>query len=321
MELVAIVNSYNRLSLMRLGLPSLIQALQSCPFRSAVVIFDAGSNDGSKEWLKEFFQQNPDISIDLIFPASGQDTSFSAGVNRACEYAAKKYPDLKWYFLFETDNWIANAEPILKARSLLKTQLRLAAAGFTVTKHSRERAGFGCSFPTVWQFIMGQQLTHWLKLDRPRIERWEGFNDMSWTSCDVIYTSPLLVRRSAWEESRGLDTVMFPFSDCDIDWAWRVNKLGWKLGVLKTEGVVHDNQQALSAWSDNRVIHFHRARLQLLLKHKGVWVKLIKPVLFIRHCLEFFLLLVMYLCLKDPKKSLKKRQLLIKSVFKNYEDI
>lgn len=318
-KLVAIVNSFNRLSLLQLGFPSLVAALKSYPFSSAVVVFEAGSNDGSQDWLRQFCQQNVDIVIEVVYPSPGQDTSFSTGVNVACEYAVTKYPDLEWYFLFETDNWIANVEPILLATQLLKDQEKLAAAGFTVLKHSGHPTGYGCSFPTIWQFLIGQQLTYLLQLENPKHKEWKWFQNTRWTTCDVVYTSPLLVKRTAWEQTQGLDATVFPFSDCDIDWSWRLHKLGWQTAVLDVQGVVHDNKQELSSWSSTRVIHFHRARFQLLLRHVGKWVKWLKPVLLVRHSLEFLILLLLLFRLKYPKNSLKKRLILLKSVFNDYE--
>ena len=95
-QLVAIVNSFNRLSLLQEALASLCKALAELSFETAVVIFEGGSRDGSVEWVKTFFQQQSRIQMDLIqTDPSSQDSSLSTGVNAACDHAAAKFSSLK----------------------------------------------------------------------------------------------------------------------------------------------------------------------------------------------------------------------------------
>jgi len=54
-ELAVIINSFNRLSLLRQVLPSITQALEFLTLKSVVIVFDAGSTtDGSVEFIKNF---------------------------------------------------------------------------------------------------------------------------------------------------------------------------------------------------------------------------------------------------------------------------
>jgi GT2 family glycosyltransferase len=317
LRLAAIVSSFNRLNLLQQGLPSLYQSLEQCPFPSSIVVFEAGSTDGSREWLDEFIGQNRKIPLEVIGPAPGQDNSFSAGVNAACKYAKQKYPDVTHFFLFETDNWIANERPILLACQLLAGDDKLAAAGFTVRKFAGGEAGYGCSFPTLTEFVLGQHLTCILRLDAPG-NPWQEFNGSRWRKCDVVFTSPLMVKSSAWEQSQGFDQNEFPFSDCDTDWCRRLKGGGWYLAVLETQDVVHDNRAQISEWSAKRAIQFHKARLKYLKRYFGGGVNMLKPLLFLRHCLEFLLVLFLVLLHKRPKAVLDVRGRLIASVFSDY---
>jgi GT2 family glycosyltransferase len=144
-ELAAIVNSFNRFDLLKEALPSLLRALRGCPWESSVVIFDAGSTDGSREWLEA--TASTDKSISLLQPSVTDDASFSGGINAACAFALKQNPALKWLLFFETDNWLAGATPLNAAAFLLEQEPRLGAVGFTVRKHDRRPAGYGCPFP------------------------------------------------------------------------------------------------------------------------------------------------------------------------------
>jgi glycosyltransferase involved in cell wall biosynthesis len=199
---------------MQPALNCLYQALDNCPYKAAIVVFDAGSTDGSREWLRKFAQESDKVAIHILEPQAGEDTSFSAGINTACQYAQSKYPKNSYYLFYETDNQLASTEPIAIAARLLEKTPELAAVGFTVAKHSGEKAGYGASFPTVFQFLLGQNLTYLWHLDAPQ-SNWQPFENLRWTACDIVFTSPILVKRIAWEQSQGLDQELFPFSDCD----------------------------------------------------------------------------------------------------------
>ncbi len=317
-RLVAIINSYNRLPLLQVGLPSLLAALKQCPFSTAVVIFDAGSTDGTLDWLEGIRASCQTIPLEVISPAAGQDSSFSAGVNRACLHAIAAYQDVELFFLFETDNWIESAAPILLAKDLLDRNSKLAAAGFTISLHDGKKIGFGCPFPTPFTFLLGQQLTLIFHLEDRLSSVWTAFENSRWAMCDIVFTSPLLIKRTAWEESGGMDNRAFPFTDCDADWCWRVKKLGKGIAVLAADGVVHDNKGLWSQWSAKRVLDYHRARLTLLRTHTQKSLSWLKPLLFLRHSLELMLLLLALPLSEKAATSIKKRWLLLTSVFNDY---
>jgi GT2 family glycosyltransferase len=317
-ELAVIINSFNRLSLLREALPSITKALGQIPLKGAVIVFDAGSNDGSIQFLENFSATIQDPQIICLCPSADADRSFSAGCNFAVQFAAQKFSLLKYCLFFETDNLIYNESALPLAVELLQREEKLAAVGFTVEKCDGRKAGFGARFPTALSFVFGQQFSHILGLERMRISQWYPFSGVRWGFSDIVFTSPLLVRYSAWQSTGGMDTASFPYSDCDGDWCWMAYKKSWRIAVLDVPGVIHDNQMQFSAWSGNRVINFHQARLRLLLKHRGRWIGLLKPLLFLRHSLEFLALLL----LKEnsaAKKSLTYRLKLIANVFNNYE--
>jgi glycosyltransferase involved in cell wall biosynthesis len=100
-RLVAILNSFNRRELLREALPSLAGALAECPFGAAIVVFEAGSTDGSLEWLANYQQEEkPPTPIQVILREEGADGSLSAGVNAAAYYALEKFPHLEWLLLY-----------------------------------------------------------------------------------------------------------------------------------------------------------------------------------------------------------------------------
>ena len=316
-ELVAIINSFNRRPLLERAIASLTEALRRARIRSAIVVFEAGSSDGSAEFLQAWRQNNPADNL-IVIEASVDRRSFSAGVNTACAEALARFPECRWLFLYETDNCLASEEPLEKAIALLKLEPQLAAAGFTVKQRDGSFFGYGMRFPTAFSFALGQNLAARLNLHAPNNSAWRLSDGIRWRTCDVVFTSPLLIQREAWEQSDGFDEKNFPFSDVDLDWAWRCARLGWQMAVIASDNVVHDNLQQLSAWSANRALDFHRNRFQLLRRHRGKHVALLKPFLFIRHWLETMILARKSSVDPVAKEKLAKRKQMLRTVWSNY---
>lgn len=325
-----IVNSFNRAGLLRGALDSLWSILPQWKRKWVVVVFDAGSTDGSRELVRA--AQMEDIAAKaggtllLVEAQPGDDGSFSAGINAAARAAIARFPEVQWLVLFETDNWAASFRPFEQAIGILQDHAELAAAGFTVRKHSGVPAGLGCAFPTCMEFIAGLHLMGFMGVGSAKLH-WSSSGDESgpgstqWSYYDVIYTSPIVIRRDAWVASEGLDALVFPFSDCDVDWAWRLRNMKLRQAVLQTDEVVHDNREEASTWSMKRMLHFHRARFQLLRRHRGMRVHLIKPLLFLRHLAE-----VILVCLtkrKSPKyrELLRQKVLLLQTCAKGYSGL
>lgn len=294
-----------------------MQALRQAPFGSATIVFEAGSDDGSNEFLATWAEENPNDNLIVIKPADAR-SSFSEGVNAACAAALARFPDCRWLFLYETDNWLASVEPICRAISLLQVKPDLGAAGFTVKRHNGAFCGYGMRFPTSIALALGLNLSMLWKLENPNDSVWQESDGIRWRTCDVVFTSPLVIRRETWEQAGGFDAKSFPFSDSDVDWAWRCAKLGRKMAVIASEDVVHDNLEQSSAWSANRVIDFHRSRLRLLKRHRGTGVALIKPVLFLRHCVETVVLAGQAATDPAAERKLRNRRQMLRTVWSDY---
>src|SRR5436309_683468 len=96
-ELVAIVNSFNRRSLLEPAIESLTESLRKARFRWAIVVFEAGSNDGSAEYLKARREKASGDNL-IVIEASGERRSFSDGVNEASAFAFARFPNSRWLF-------------------------------------------------------------------------------------------------------------------------------------------------------------------------------------------------------------------------------
>lgn len=319
-QLAVITNSFNRRDLLGQALPSLLEALRDMPFASCIVVFDAGSKDGSQDYVREMAAKNPDVPVHLIEPDPPAAGSFADGCNQAVAHALRQHPSVKWCFFYETDNLLPNHEALREAVRLLEDNPSLAGTGFTVEKRDGAKAGFGCALPGVAGFLAGQQLSARLHLDDMVLRDWQTTpRGVRWAHCDVVYTSPLLIRAEAWTRVGGMDVKLFPFTDSDVDLCWKVRNAGWRFAILDMPGVVHDNDSTPSAWSSRRVLWYHQSRMRLLRKYHGAGVELLKPLLFARHLIEWFLLVPRALFSARARQSLHTRAMLLGRVFHGYE--
>lgn len=320
-DIAIIINSCNRLSLLKVCLDSLESWLPFSEFsgRCIIVVYDAGSTDGSVAWLVEHIK-TVNCSVDVIIPTQDEDTSFAGGLNTAVDFAISKFPLLQYLLFYETDNRIISEDPVRQALIMLERKSNLAGCGFTVKKYDENPAGIGQPFPSLLNFFLGKNIVNWFNLESVPYH-WEKIADnLEFSEVDVVYTSPLLVRKKAWLQSGGMDARNFPFSDCDVDWAKRIHDLGWRLGVVRTNHVIHDNKEILSTWSEKRALQAHKGRLRYFFRYNPYSVFIIWPVfLILRHLLEL-MVTKLFVRSKERRKKLSLQYAsLLKCCVKKYE--
>jgi len=322
LDIAVIINSFNRLELLKQCLGVLASWLPGSEIdgRVVAIIYDAGSTDGSLEWLAGDAKKLG-IPLEVIIPTPGDDTSFSAGINTGVNYAERKLPLLKYLLFYETDNQILEPKPLLQALAQLENRPRIGACGFTVRQCNGDPAGVGMPFPRVLNFALGKNIVHKFQLEAVN-HKWEtDSSGVQFSEVDSVFTSPLLIKIEAWRESGGLDAVMFPFSDCDVDWARRMHDAGWRMGVIPSNSVIHDNMNAISTWSKSRAMQFHRGRFRYHKRYDPIAIYTVWPLLLlIRHSLE---LITAKVAIKDPerRKHLSNQfTKLLKSCIRQYEE-
>lgn len=286
---VFLVSSFNRLSLLKEACDNLLGFIQLHP-DFGILLLDAGSTDGSKEYLIELKQKHPSVLAIML----EQDLpSFSEGVNRLFQQVLHSFPDATEAFLFETDNLIKNEAAVIGARALLRRQNNLGAVGFTVQNMAGQYLIPGSTFLKTSATILGLQVSGKLGLERMPLRQWQQADGIQWHYYDVLYTSPLLVKLEAWQKTGGMDAYHFPFAESDVHWAWKLKQAGFRQAIVQCTGIIHDNRAAVSAWSSKRVYEVHKRRLLYIRLVKGSFVAaLITLPLALRHCIEglYFLL-------------------------------
>ncbi len=314
--LVALINSFGRCDLLDGCLTTLAANLSKLPIKTAILVYDAGSKDGSREFVEKFATTSP-VPVHLYAAGKHEDTSFSAGLNMAAKEANKIYPQAQRYFIYETDNFLANPDAIPKAMAFMDEHADVGVVGFTCHKHTGTYTGSGDQFPTPWEFILSPPIVMRLrdKAGRGESSLREG---KAWYWSDVVFSSPILVRREAWEKVGGFDPVNIPFAEADYDLAWRLRKQSYREAILVLTGVIHDNRSVLSEWHQTRARRFHQARYRLMEMHYGSWIGWMKPFLFLRHVAEVTVLAIKAPFQDKGAKRLAARWKLLTSVFNSY---
>jgi len=286
-KIAIIINSFNRFALLQECLGALDGWISNISnFQCDVYVFDAGSTDGSLDFLHAKASGDPHFQV--LTPAPGQNRSIAAGFNAGAFAALDETPAATHLLFYETDNAISGAEPVRAALCELDARKNLAACGFTVRRHDGRPAGVGMPFPTLRAFLAGNRISHFFQMERIPYQ-WENSVGGKFSFVDVVFTSPILVKAEAWKDTAGMDAETFPFSDCDVDWAKRLALCGWKMGVIKSSDVIHDNRNAISDWSKSRALNFHRGRLRYFRRYHQFAIFAVWPVaLLVRHCLEWF---------------------------------
>ncbi len=321
-KLAVITNSFNRRDLLEQAVPSLLTSLARLPFASVIVIFDAGSTDGSREYVQELIKKSPKGQIHLVTTQPNEANSFADGCNQAVAQARLLVPLLKWCLFYETDNQFRNPDALLGAVTFLEHMPMIGGVGFTVERFDGKKTGYGCRFPGSLSFAVGQQAASWLHLDDPSEPLWQQDSaGLSWSHCDVVYTSPLLIRYQAWSDSGPMDALSFPFTDSDVEWCWRAHQSGWPMAVLDLPGVVHDNGGSVSKWSGRRVLWFHQSRLRLLRRRFPFRSRILKAMLYFRHTVEILLLLPRSRRSAQARQSLHTRFVLMQGLWNDYDKV
>ncbi len=315
-ELVAVVVTLNRLSLLQESLGCLIKALRCLPGGAAIVVVDVGSTDGSRQWLTTLATADNGLALDVV--TRDGDKRYTAAVNHGTTLGLRKYGSAKSLLILDDDNFLMSPKPVLLGEQVLTMFPAVGALGFTGRKFSGEKTGCSQGFPTVCGFLAGARLSRFFGLEKAQHKEIRLAEGELVTTWDIIYSCGLLVRRDVWEASNGFDEVNFELLGGDVDWSWRVKKSGWDVGIVSTEDLIHDNRDCLSVPTKERMVEFQRSLLRMMCKHVGPWVKCLSPILWTRHLCEYILLLALAPVSEKYKRALAIERELLRTVLNGY---
>lgn len=307
MKAAFIINSFNRFSLLEKSIESVIPFCERNDTNFHIHIIDAGSTDGSLEFIELIAGRYTFVTYEIL-----QGASFSKGCNQGIKTIQHFLPEVDALILFETDNFLTSVDPILTALKLIRSNKSIGSIGFSVKTFSGQPVLPGSTFLKPTATLLGLKLSHYLKVEKIKENYDICFHNYYFQKFQVIYTSPLVVSLEVWNKIAGMDDDLFPFCECDSDLAFRMYKNGYESYVMKCDGVIHDNLNTKSTWSEKRVLDLCRARLAYMKKHNGLFLSyIVRPLLCLRHFIESMYFLIWK---RNKKAFLMRLQLCFNSL-------
>ena len=264
LDLGIVILNWNTRDLLRRCLQTVFASTGEIAYQ--VVVVDNASTDNSPEMVANEFPQ-----VKLIVNPSNNGYSYGNNVGlRALGYHDKRAadPDAPRYALLLNPDTEVPPDALFNMMAFMDGQPRVGAAGpkLVLPDGSLDKAcRRGFPTPTV-------SLYHFLGLGKlfPKSPRFARYNmtfldpDQE-AEVDSVVGAFMIVRREALENVGLLDEAFFMYGE-DIDWAYRIQKSGWKI-VYHPQVTVKHVKRAASRQSKRAQFEFWRAMLIFYRKH------------------------------------------------------
>ncbi len=249
--LAIVVLNYNGLPFLRRFLPALLAQADGHP----VYVADNASTDGSLAWLRLQF---PAVRI----VAMKSNDGYAGGYNKALEHIRQEYGGATYYALVNSDievtpNWIA---PILH---LLESDLTIAACQPKIRaeqqRESFEYAGAAGGYLDYlgYAFCRGRVFD----VLEPDTGQYDDNRPVFWATGACLF-----VRATVFHETGGFDPAFFAHME-EIDWCWRVQRLGYSVWTCGQSTVYHVGGGTLHKSNPHKTLLNHRNSLYMLYKN------------------------------------------------------
>jgi N-acetylglucosaminyl-diphospho-decaprenol L-rhamnosyltransferase len=264
LDLGIVILNWNTRDLLRRCLQTVFASTGA--FTYQVVVVDNASTDGTPERVATEFPQ-----VKLIVNPSNNGYSYGNNVGlRALGYhdSGRAEPDAPRYALLLNPDTEVPPDALFRMVEFMDSQPRIGAAGprLVLPDGSLDKAcrrGFPTPMVSLYHFLgLGK-----LFPNSPRFARYNmTFLDPDQEAeVDAVVGAFMIVRREALESAGLLDEAFFMYGE-DIDWAYRIQKSGWKI-VYHPQVTVKHVKRAASRQSQRAQFEFWRAMLIFYRKH------------------------------------------------------
>ncbi len=299
-KIAVVILNWNGKEMMRSFLPSVVKHSQD---DARVIVADNGSADGSCEMLEAEFPMVEILRLDRNY-------GFADGYNKALAQLDEEYFVLLNSDVEVTENWL---KPMLK---VMEGDEEIAACQPKLLswhdKDSFEYAGAAGGFLDKfgYPYCRGRIFS--------TVEKDEGQYD---AQCSLLWATgaALMVRRSDWQASGGLDGKFFAHME-EIDLCWRLRLLGKNIVCVSESKVYHVGGATLEQGNPRKT--FLNFRNNLLMLYKNLPQRELNYVLFVRALLDY--VAALQFLLKGSwgeAKAVVKARAAYRKMKKDYADI
>lgn len=287
MKTEVIILNYNGVKLMEHYLDSVVKSVRAAE-NAQVTVADNGSDDGSKEWLKEHYPTVRLIEME-------KNWGFADGYNKAIEKSDAEYVVLLNSDVETPTGWLEPMTDYMdKHKECAACQPKvLADKRRTHFEYAGAAGGFIDRYG--YPFCRGRVM------DNVEEDHGQYDNDVEVFWCTGAC---LMIRRNVYVEIGGLDSRFFAHQE-EIDLCWRLKARGWSVMCIGKSVVYHLGGGSLGYESPRKTyLNFRNNRLML---YKNLDKKEYRWIAFARLWLDLAAILQMVLSSKtgNAKATIK----------------
>ena len=263
LDVAIVIVSWNVRHYMAECLRSAFAELRYSRLRGQIWLVDNNSTDGTVEFVADLFP-----TVNII--ANDCNPGFGAANNQAIRAAAHYKPHT--YFFLNPDT-LVRPGAIGKMVRFLASNPDVGMVGPRLVYGDGRLQHSGFEFPGTRQLLF----EFWPLPARLYNSRWNGrYPTRRYSSSHKPFKighplgAAMLVRSGIAQTTGGFDEAFYMYCE-EIDWAWRISNLGWKIMTVPSAEIVHYGGESTKQIAATSVINLWKSRSMLYRKYYSSW--------------------------------------------------
>ncbi|MCY4145612.1 MAG: glycosyltransferase family 2 protein [Chloroflexi bacterium] len=282
LDLAVVIVTWNNAAVILPALQSLTADLETTDLRHTIWLVDSASSDATVGLARAHYPQ-----VKLL--VCERNVGFGAANNRALRrlgFGGGANSDTPAAVYLLNPDTLAQPGSTQRLYNTLMSnpQLGLVGARLSYADGSFQHSAF--RFPGLRQIFCDLYPVPDRLLDgrfNGRYPRWQ-YAAAAAFAIDFPLGATMMFKRAAIGQSGGFDEAFFMYCE-EVDWAWRLHKLGWRIACEPRAHVIHLGGQSTGQAAPSSFAHLWRSRLLLFDKHLPGWKRHVAHRL-IRHGLR-----------------------------------